>query len=74
LGTQQRAPGHHVRRERRRFAAKAEQRHTGERWQWSITAIVGSATGWAETREEAQAQFAAAWRPWLGRTGLQEIP
>jgi hypothetical protein len=30
---------------------------TGERWQWSITAIVGSATGWTETREEAQAQL-----------------
>jgi hypothetical protein len=47
---------------------------TGERWQWSITAIVETATGWVETREAAQANFAAAWRVWLRRTGLQEIP
>ena len=35
---------------------------TGDRWQWSITAIAETATGWAETREETQAQFAEAWR------------
>jgi hypothetical protein len=47
---------------------------SGERWQWSITAIVEAATGWAETREEAQAQFAAARRPWLGRTRFARVP
>jgi hypothetical protein len=29
--------------------------------------------GYAETREEAQAQFAEAWRAWLKIAGLQEV-
>jgi hypothetical protein len=44
-----------------------------ERWQWSITCITEASIGSADTREEAQAQFAEAWRTWLKRTGLQEV-
>jgi hypothetical protein len=29
--------------------------------------------GWDKTREEAQQQFAEAWRAWLVRTELKEI-
>ena len=49
----------------------------GDRWAWSITCVPpdpgqSSGNGWAATREEAQQQFAEAWRAWLARTGLQE--
>ncbi len=33
----------------------------------------GPKIGWAETREEAQPQFAEAWRDWLTKTGLCEV-
>lgn len=50
----------------------------GDRWSWSITAVLvdpheSPRIGWAETRDEAQQQFAEAWRTWLARTSLQEI-
>jgi hypothetical protein len=49
----------------------------GERWFWSITAVLvdpheSPRIGWAASREEAQQQFAKAWRAWLVRTKLQE--
>ncbi len=52
---------------------KTVSRTQGERWQWSITCIT---EGWivsADAGEEAQENFAAAWRAWLKRTGLQEV-
>jgi hypothetical protein len=50
----------------------------GDRWFWSITAVLvdpdeSPRIGWAATREEAQEQFAEAWRTWLMRTNLKEI-
>jgi Putative Na+/H+ antiporter len=33
----------------------------------------GPRIGWARTREEAQQQFAGAWRAWLVRTELKEM-
>jgi hypothetical protein len=40
---------------------------------WSITCETTPMIGYAETREEAQAQFAEAWRAWLKNAGLQEV-
>jgi hypothetical protein len=50
----------------------------GDRWFWSITCVLidpeeSPRIGWATTREEAQQQFAEAWRAWLVRTELKEI-
>jgi hypothetical protein len=49
----------------------------GDRWFWSITYVlteVTPMTGHAPTREEAQAQFAKAWRERQKRTDLQGAP
>jgi hypothetical protein len=50
----------------------------GDRWFWSITCVLidpeeSPRIGWSTTREEAQQQFADAWRAWLARTELKEI-
>jgi hypothetical protein len=50
----------------------------GDRWFWSITCVLidpeeSQRIGWATTREQAQQQFAEAWRAWLARTELNEI-
>jgi hypothetical protein len=50
----------------------------GDRWFWSTTCVLidpedSPRIGWATTREEAQQQFAEAWRAWLARTELKEI-
>jgi hypothetical protein len=49
----------------------------GDRWLWSITCVLidpeeSPRIGWATTRDEAQPQFAEAWRAWLARASLQE--
>jgi|RhiMethySRZTD1v2_1073278.scaffolds.fasta_scaffold3940636_1 hypothetical protein len=56
---------------------KATGGTVGDRWAWSITCVLidpgeSPRIGWAPTREEAQQQFAKAWRAWLVRTELKE--
>jgi|RhiMethySRZTD1v2_1073278.scaffolds.fasta_scaffold969206_2 hypothetical protein len=47
---------------------------SGERWQWSITAIVETATGWARDARGGASPIRCRLAGLAKRTGLQEIP
>ena len=52
-----------------------EQMAEGWRWRWSITSEWmwdRPSSGYTDTLEDAQQEFATAWRQWLSKTGRDE--